>query len=318
MMQPPAFKIYRKRSIGLLSIQKTGADSMAFFNTESNQAENRTLSGQPPAGGTPLFKQDAAPGDQASGQRVSLSDYISRHLAEGQNSEPTTPAAAPRTSGAGSALNTPFHAYKPKGGEAGRQLNQLDVDLSAGLEQYLPTPVFRLRVVKKRLDSEIAELKMRLNKYERLNDTSKEMQARSQEIRERVAMLELHEQAVSEELAGILRFGPFLYNLSKGFSGVGGGLDKLGTQVQSGLKGLFYGASYLEMEALSEKMRTLEEIMAERLKDPDTSDAEISHILNRYEQALHQTEAITTQRTSPSNFLSFPRRLWQQASRLIE
>ncbi|HEY9686767.1 MAG TPA: hypothetical protein V6C52_07320 [Coleofasciculaceae cyanobacterium] len=289
---------------------------MAFFNTESNQAENRTTSGQPPAGGTPLFKQDAAPGSNPSGQHVSLSDYISRHLAEEWSPEPASPA--PKIAGAGATLNTPFHAYKPKGGEAGRQLNQLDVDLSAGLEQYLPTPVFRLRVVKKRLDSEITELKMRLNKYERLNDPSKEMQARSQELRERVAVLEIHEQAVSEELAGILRFGPFLYSLSKGFAGMGGGLGQLGTLVQSTLKRLLYGASFMEMEALSEKMRTLEEIMAERLKDPDTPDAEISHILNRYEQTLHETEAITTRKTSHNNFLSFPRRLWQQASRLVE
>jgi hypothetical protein len=289
---------------------------MAFFNTQSNQAESNTTAGQPAAGGTPLFRQDTAPGNTPGGQHVSLNDYISRHLADERSPEPA--AASPPAARGGSSLNTPFHAYKPKGGEAGRQLNQLDVDLSAGLEQYLPTPVFRLRVIKKRLAGEIAELKMRLNKYERLNDPSKEMQARSQEIRERVALLELHEQAVSEELAGILRFGPFLYNLSKGFSGMGGGLNQLGTRVQSGLKRLFYGASFMEMEALSDKMRTLEEIMAERLNDPDTSDAEISHILNRYEQALHQTEAITTHRTSPSNFLSFPRRLWQQASRLVE
>jgi len=261
----------------------------------------------------PLFKQDTTLPESLSGQHISLSAYISKHL---ENQEPaldeTSAPVAPVSWGFG-----PAKAQRPPGGEDGQYLNSLDVELAAGLEQYLPTPLFRLRVMKKRLDGEINELRMRLNKYNRLPNPSQDMKDRAAAVRARLDTLEAHERQVSRDLASAMAFGPLMYNLSQGAqhfgNGLGGfweGLQWLKTRVM----GLIYGQTYLELEYEGKNLRNLQELFADRLQDKTASSAELGQILNRYEQMLRRMET-QAERLKPR---SFAWRLWQPGKRLVK
>ena len=290
---------------------------MAFFNTQPHDADDAPHSEQ--SGKAPLFRQDDTQESPSSGRHITLSDYVSQHLSENPPSaqKPAEPLSS--QSSPAPAFNTPFQRVPYGASGRGRVLNTLDVDFTGGLEQYLPTPAFRLRVMKKRLDGEIADLRTRLNKYQRLSDPSAELQQRIQEIRERLTMLEEHERSVSTELASILRFGPFLYQLSKRLGSINDSLnllEKWHKQWQKLLRRAIYGEKFLQVEAVTVRMRTLKELMAERLQDPAVSDNEISVLLNRYEQALQQMESVSEPvQNQPKDFRTH---WWQRASRLVE
>lgn len=290
---------------------------MTFFL--NNQPQEPETAGQDDALGmspshfpksNPLFKQDTTLPESLSGQHISLSAYISKHLQAGEM-EPQTPEPA---------------AVKPLGfgpqtaktqltsGLEGQYLNSLDVDLAAGLEQYLPTPLFRMRVMKKRLDGEISELRMRLNKYERLPNPSPDMQERIDAVQARLKTLVDHERQVSRDLASAMAMGSLVYGLSRQTQGVGDGLGHFFRGVKSFLMRLLYGNTYLEIESAGEHLRNLQELFADRLNDKTVSSAEISQILNRYEQTIRQMET----RIQHLNTRSFPWSLWQEAQRLVK
>ncbi len=261
----------------------------------------------------PLFKQDTILPESLSGQHISLSAYISKHLESREPEPDETPASvAPVSWGFG-----PAKPQRPPGGEDGQYLNSLDVELAAGLEQYLPTPLFRLRVMKKRLDGEINELRMRLNKYNRLPNPSQDMKDRADAVRARLATLEAHERQVSRDLASAMAFGPLMYNLSQGVQNMGNGLGGFWEGVQwlkTSVMGLIYGQTYQELELEGKNLRNLQELFADRLQDKTASSAELGQILNRYEQMLRRMET-QAERLKPR---SFPWRLWQEASRLVK
>lgn len=261
----------------------------------------------------PLFKQDTTLPESLSGQHISLSAYISKHL---ENQE-QAPAEEIATAVPASWSFAPPKPKRPPGGEDGQYLNSLDVELAAGLEQYLPTPLFRLRVMKKRLDGEINELRMRLNKYSRLPNPSQDMKDRAEAVRARLATLEAHERQVSLDLASAMAFGPLMYKLSQGSQDLGdslGGFRKGFQWLRSFVLGFIYGKTYLALETEGKNLRNLQELFSDRLKDKTTSSAELGQILNRYEQMLRQIENQAEQ-LKPR---SFPWRLWQQASRLVK
>src|SRR5690606_1515760 len=99
----------------------------------------------------------------------------------------------------------------------GQRLNSLDIELGAGLEQYLPTPLFRLRVMKKRLSDEIAELRGTLNKYARLPEHSPDLKRRIQSLQEHLFTLEIHQAQVDAELELYLSDSSVLYGFIKQF-----------------------------------------------------------------------------------------------------
>jgi hypothetical protein len=261
----------------------------------------------------PLFKQDAALPESLSGQHISLSAYISKHLqeTERQVGKENQPAPTSNIGFGGSAVTT---SSRTVAGAEGQYLNSLDVELAAGLEQFLPTPLFRLRVMKKRLDGEIGELKMRLNKYERLPAQSDTLRERIEAVRSRLATLEAHERQVSQELASAMAFGPTLYYWSRQVQGAGSWLSRCSMDIRQWITRLLYGPAYLEVEAYGEELQSLQELFADRMRDRSSSGSELSQILNRYEQAALQVENAAL-RLKP---LSFVERLWQEAKGLLK
>jgi hypothetical protein len=289
---------------------------MTFFLNDQppEQDANETFtSGSHSAKTGPLFKQDPGLTESLPGQHISLSAYISKHLQEQEQSslvdETTLSPSNPRFITATSAPPD-----KQQTAPLGQYLNSLDVELAAGLEQYLPTPMFRMRVMKKRLDGEIAELKMRLNKYERLPEQSPEFQERIKAVRARLAILEAHEQAVSKNLESTLAFGPLFYGLSRQTQGMNTWFSNNIGWIRQWVTRLFYGKTYLKIEAAGQELRELQEIFADRIQDKTASSAEISQILTRYEQAAQEIETLAQQFKSQS----LSARLWQETQRLVK
>lgn len=289
---------------------------MAFFlnNPPPEQDAPQDMTGEAASSSysdriKPLFKQDSTLPDALPGQHISLSAYISKHLQEGAPDLPT-PVEMPAVP----AFQSATRVRTESSGQEGQYLNSLDVEMAAGLEQYLPTPLFRMRVMKKRLDGEITKLKMQLSKYERLPDPSPDMQERIGGMRARLATLEAHEHQVSRELVSALTFGSFLYTVSRWVQGSGGWFSQWAKRVRRALTGLLYGQAYLEMEETGEALRSLQELFADRMNDRAASDMELSQILNQYEQTTQRME-MASLRLKP---LSFPRRLWQEAKRLVK
>lgn len=283
---------------------------MAFFQNDpppaskpDEQAPNLPHSPR----SAPLFKQTAL-----NGQPVSLNAYIAKHLNE-QKPQPTAQAAPvqPR----GSFLNAAKPRRQPsEHATIGQFLNSLDVDLPSGLEQYLPTPVFRLRVIKKRLDGEIAELNGLLAKYKRLNKPSPDMRERIFAFQHRLRVLQNHERRVSWQLAEAIPMGVLCYQLSQIMGGTQQHVSRFLVGLWQRIAWLFYGPSYLAIEAAGLELMELEAIYRKRMGDSGTPSAELEQLVNRYERTLAAAEKKA--RTLSKN--SFWRQLWQQARGLVE
>ncbi len=289
---------------------------MEFFKLEPAETDDGTLqaplSGEsPPESRTqprqPLFKQDPLPGVEL-GNHVSLSAYISRHLEGGRQAapegSPTLPGPLPPPAG------SETREYKPEG----QFLNTLDVDMTAGLEQYMPTPLFRLRVMKKRLDGEIADLRQRVNKMERLNDQPRELRENIEVIRRRIATLEAHQRQVSRQLEALLAMGPLFFEISQVYerwqAWLGRGFDR----AQAGVANLLFGPARQELVQLGEELGALTEVLDERFRDATVTQSEISHLINRYDATLRQMEAASLRMRSEG----FWQRLWQPLRGLVK
>lgn len=234
----------------------------------------------------PLFKQEPATGSP----RISLRDYISQHLS-GDASAQERPSPPPSVNNLRPRVTQPFPAEHA----VGHRLNSLDTELGAGLEQYLPTPLFRLRVMKKRLNDEIAALRGTLNKYERLPEHSRDLKRRIDALREHLLTLELHQAQVDAELELYLANDSIFYGAFKQLQGWGKTASKAAAWLRQGLVKLLYGKKYRAMEESGSELRLLQELFAERLQDPDAPEQELGQLLNRYEQALRRFEASASQ-----------------------
>ncbi len=297
---------------------------MTFFRNDPAHGESKqpaaentdalaALSESSPYSGKsqPLFKQGNVLPDSLPGQHISLSAYISKHL---QDTEGNPALDEPEGTAAAGFRAFPTPAGKTAQHATGQILNSLDVEMAAGLEQYLPSPLFRLRIAKKRLDSEITELRQRLNKYDRLPEQSPALQERIASLKIKLKALESNLRSVNEQLAPNQSWGQLIHALTLPGQWTKQVLQKGLMQVRAGLITLFYGRKYWDIQNNSNEIVYLKELYAERLKDRSSADAELSAILNRFEQVLQRLE----QGTQGGKPISFPMRLWQDVKRLVK
>ncbi len=295
---------------------------MAFFRNEgSPTADNSPASesgsvGLPDANhhspkSAPLFKQEAHPVGSPVG---SLSDYLARHL-NPENEEAVVPSGsgAARVKG-GFSLRQPPPEARPEYATEGQFLNSLDVDLPAGLEQYLPTLIFRLRVMKKRLDGEIFEMRGLLNKYQRLPDPSPDMRDRIRAVQHRLRVLENQERRVSWQLAEALPLGQWFFAVAQLVGKCQRRAERLGDQLWHGLLAFFHGRAYLSVEQAGRELVELEGLYRQRSADKVMSSAELGQLINRYEHTLTEVE----KKAAELSQTSFWGRLWQEARGLVK
>ena len=280
--------------------------------TENTDALTALSESSPYSGKSqPLFKQGNVLPDTLAGQHISLSAYISKHL---QDTEGNPALAEPESSTATGFRTFPTPAGKVAQHATGQILNSLDVEMAAGLEQYLPSPLFRLRIAKKRLDREITELRQRLNKYDRLPEQSPELKERIASLKIKLKALEANLRHVNEQLVPNPGWGRLLNSLSQPGRWVRRMLHSGLMQLRAGLLTVFYGHKFWEMQHSSNEIVYLKELYAEHLKDHSNADAELSAILHRFEQVVQRMEQGAKQ-TKP---ISFVTRLWQDVKRLVK
>lgn len=286
---------------------------MAFFRNDSPpgpESGNQDTVVSHSSKSAPLFKQEATGLETLVGSPLSLSAYLSQHLS-GESSQAEAPKSATPAGFAGIAKKRPaVSQFAPDG----QFLNSLDVELAAGLEQYLPTPLFRLRVVKKRLDDEIHQLQNLLNRYSRLPNPSEDIQERVKVVRHRLLVLKNHERKVNQELKATVPLGFLLYTLSQSFAALNEKLAGMLGGVYRFLITVIYGRAYLAMESAQLELQGLQDIFESRMQDQTTSSAELGQILNRYEQTLVRLE----KDAGSLSVKSLHARLWQEACRLVK
>lgn len=260
----------------------------------------------------PLFKQGNVLPDTLPGQHISLSAYISKHLHDNDSDEDATEQEPTAKPSMGFFPRPENRINLPN--QTGQHLNCLDIEMASGLEQYLPSALFRLRISKKRLDTEIAELRQRLNKYERLSEKSPAMQERINGLRSKLESLEHHQRHVNLQLSGSFALGPILYAVSKQGQGFKNAISQGLEQLRKLVLQLFYGPTYLKIQASGDEMFYLKELYAERLKDRTSADSELSAIINRFDQVVKRLER---DKSKPKP-ISFPMRLWQDVKGLVK
>lgn len=305
-----------------------------FINQSANEEpeEERNPVAAPHSGkATPLFKQEPVASEHLLGGRLSLSAYISRHLDLNAESTPglaVSPDGPPQASKNTSKPNlsqspqhteiekadvlhaTPqeaadqhaSHSTRPSGqGVTGQYLNTLDGELTAGLEQYMPTPLFRLRVTKNRLDKELRALRGQLTKYERLPHKTPDMVERIQSLKYRLQVLEAHDRQVSQELNGFLAWGPWIH----GIATLAAHVNALWHQPNPLFQAItqqwliwIYGADYLAVADANNELRDLQNVLSDRLRDSQVSQEELGQLLSRhdqlYERARHQMAGVSS------------------------
>lgn len=194
---------------------------------------------------------------------------------------------APKAYDAGERLALPtepeFSASLP-----GQYLNKLDVELTAGLESYMPTPIFRLRVARGRLREEIGNLREQLAQYERMPDKSPDMLARMNRLQYRLAVMEARERKVAGELAAMLPLGKWMLGLFQMFGGAGAALPELAGKMRDWLTARLHGEDYLIATRTTRELWNLQQVFAVRLADPRVSPAELGQILSVYDRLYEQ------------------------------
>lgn len=269
---------------------------MTFFRNEptspppedSPAAEGGSLSHS--ARSRPLFKQDASPlANNLPAGQMSLSDYVARHFqedngADSPNATPVLSRLVTPTTEAESALKSSRNA--------GLVLNSLDVELASGLEQYLPTPAFRLKVVKKRLSGEVRAIRSRLAQYENLPEQSPEIRGAAEALRNRLAVLEIHEKEINAQLMAMFGGGNLIYPLLRWAARFRSRVHPDKSRIVRWLGRWIYGRGYTDMESNGARLENLLGLLTVRLDDKTTSTTEISQLMNQYEHTLHRAETL--------------------------
>lgn len=297
---------------------------MTFFRNDNptppnGEQESSGPFNMPSSKGQPLFKQDNALPETLAGEHISLSAYISKHLHGGEDDdyeETENNLPTPESSKAKAAPwplplaeNTNFPTPS-----RGVFLNTLDVNMPSGLESYLPSNTFRLRIAKKRIDGEIRELRQRINKYERLTTTSPGMPEQITLLRQRLASLEQHQQELRAQLSSNLGLLPMLYFFSRQSQGFGRWLNASLENLKQAIMALIFGKAYRNVQANGEELQALRELYAERQGSGTSTNGELSAILNRFEQVAQQADN-DAHKLKPG---SLPMRLWQEAKGLVK
>ncbi len=233
---------------------------------------------------------DERPATQGSLHAI-IQQHVQQHSAQPDSSSPALRKGSP--------FQLP-NSYSGK--TTGIQLNNLDSELAAGIEQYLPTPSIRLRVIKTRLSEEIKNLQGKIARYESMssalspNRPNQGINETLLQLKERVRVLEQHEQKVSAELEDMYSHGTLFQQLAQGIHDVQGKLHQGLQQVNDTIPLLLnlgpMRQERLQAAQLQKDLTLYQRVLEEQMKQPTLSTDEISQIVNQSERALRELEEI--------------------------
>lgn len=242
----------------------------------------------------------------------SLHALVARHL-ETSDSEGTEPVSQPNLAA------TPSQAFRSNARSIvdetlqpiGQQLNAVDTQWAAGIEQLLPTPAFRFRVMKERLVRERKELVQQINHYEGLTTDSTQQQTKA--LRQKLATLQRHETKVDYQLSLLLNHSthPLSFRLVKGIRQLGRQWqDLFGTFGQAGnISGWIHKLDPVRGEVAQLNQRLVEVTQLTEQRLPIASAAELADLLSTYDDTMARIAALEAQ---------LPTTLWGQWQRLLK
>ncbi|MDX2084955.1 MAG: hypothetical protein SFZ03_06155 [Candidatus Melainabacteria bacterium] len=201
----------------------------------------------------------------------------------------------------------------------GHRLNSLDTELSAGLEQYLPTPEIRAQVVKDRLTEEIQSLQLRLERYKTIQHPSAEVLQKMEQLEQRLHTLRQHEAQVDAELSFQLSHSPWTVQLLAGLNHLNDGLQStVGQQVQQQLQRLSPEALVREVDPerkrlyeMNQTLSNLQTVLKTEVTGNTANSAEISDILNHYDQVIREAETLVQSLSSKTS-------LWDRFNHTVQ
>lgn len=194
----------------------------------------------------------------------------------------------------------------------GNQLNAVDTQWAAGIEQLLPTPIFRLRVMKERLVRERGELEAELDQYLALKTPSS--QAQVKQLRQKLYTLQRHETRVDAQIKALF------YQRNGGF-----GWFTLWQRSSQGIKQWFsmakrwlsplhwlYKADPVRQQLANanRKLSHVTQLTEKRLSDPTITAAELADMLSTYDTLTAQLVELETRLTQAT--------LWDHWRRLLK
>lgn len=260
---------------------------------------------------TPVMKPVTLSKEQAY---PSLQDYIKQQLKtldpESSHTESLEQAEDEGRSAQGGVVINPFGqaVTHDKKKLDGIYLDCLDVELPAGLEQFLPTEIFRLRVQKKRLEQEIGVLKQILLRCQKLATLTPSTVSRIARIKEHLYVLERKNRSIAIELSESAQFGSVLKKIMAVFSlitqaaryeGFARWIENCVTYFLVKL----HGQSYQAVRQAKNELNALKDMYTDIDKQKKLQSEEISQIVNNYEWTAWKSKQ--SEKTLRNGFFGF-------------
>ncbi len=264
-----------------------------------------------------FFREMPENDDDNESSHLSLRSYISRHIQKQMagEEETSTPVqqAPPSPPAPLVQRSSPFILT------GGDQLYGLDTEMNAGIEQYLPTPAVRLRIIKERVRREANVLKGHLLKYRSLKNPSEVMQGKITRLEQKLATLQEHERQVDEELRRLFSEESTVFRVSAA-------INDLQQRLQDTLDDLLREMAIeklihkmdperQELDAMNLQLQDIAAVMQDQMARRTMNPEEISDIVNQYDLTSRQLEAMAEKLRNSRGFLDQVNNRIQEACR---
>lgn len=246
-----------------------------------------------------IFKESLSVEEEEKTAHPSLRSYLSKRIFQNLQSpdpsaQPTQPVQKPERF----PLPTSFGGNDGPDQNAinGNQLNSLDTDMSAGLEQYLPTPAIRLRIIKERLGEEIAQLKTLVDSYQEVKNPPPDVAKRIDGLKNRLHTLKEHERKVDEELAALYSNSSLVFKITNTLQSLQNKTGEKVQQVASQLSPIEImhkvDPERYEIAMLNQQLVNLADVLEESFTSRNLSGTEIETLVTQYDQTIRQVDQI--------------------------
>jgi hypothetical protein len=159
----------------------------------------------------------------------SLRQFLTDHLAQQQHDwllpEAPVPPASPEptpvknTAPTVEESLTPFEQFTRRGlwepTQLGHHFNTLDTETPSGIEQLLPTPTFRFKVMRNRIQHEVTEIQAQLTNYQSLKQPPVGLAQKIIHLQERLRTLQQHDLELTFQQNVIRIRQPFWIELTQ-------------------------------------------------------------------------------------------------------
>lgn len=241
-------------------------------------------------------------GDDGESALPSLRQYLSQRIFESHGNSVELPAKPPEHLFEVKASRSPEAVQEIVSPDQhtvnGNHINSIDTQFTAGLEQFLPTPAIRFRIIKERLATEMAQLVAQIEKYETLFQPPPDIQTKIQSMHLRLVNLKRHDEAIDKELAQLaIVQNAWMYQTTHWSFQVVAGVQ----QAWHSMTGWIQPRKWMEkwdpkrfqMISLNRRLSTLQEVMQDQMSHSAPSSVEMSTLVNQYDQTLKQLEQLS-------------------------